>query len=95
VKADGDRQDLHEKIRHHAMDTWHHMRVEGGDNDLLNRLRADAAFTPLLASLSDKPEAQKYIGRSQEQVDDFLALVYAPIQERYGELLGQIVDTHV
>jgi hypothetical protein len=33
------------------MDTWHHMRVEGGDNDLLNRLRADAAFTPLLASL--------------------------------------------
>ncbi len=95
VKAEGDRQDLHEKIRHHAMDTWHHMRVEGGDNDLLGRLRADAAFTPLLTSLSDKPEAQTYVGRSQEQVDDFLAQVYGPIQARYRELLGQTVDTHV
>lgn len=71
------------------------MRVEGGDNDLLSRLRADDAFTPLLASLSDKPDAQTYIGRSQEQVDDFLAQVYAPVQERYQALLGQTVDTHV
>jgi adenylosuccinate lyase len=95
VKAAGDRQDLHEQIRQHAMASWHHMRVEGGDNDLLQRLQSDPAFAPFRAILADKPEAQDYIGRSQAQVDDFLAQVYEPIQKRYQALLGQTVATRV
>ena len=95
VKAAGDRQDLHEQIRQHAMASWHHMRVEGGGNDLLQRLQSDPSFAPFRAMLADKPEAQDYIGRSQAQVDDFLAQVYEPIQERYEALLGQTVATRV
>ena len=95
VKAEGDRQDLHEKIRQHAMETWHHIRVEGGENDLLHRLRSDPAFAPLRASLPDKPDAERYIGRAREQVDDFLSQVYQPLRERYQDQLGQTVETHV
>ncbi len=95
VKATGDRQDLHEKIRQHAMETWHHMRVEGGDNDLLQRLRSDPDFDTLRAALPDKPDAQGYIGRARAQVDDFLAQVYHPLKARYRDLLGQTVATHV
>jgi adenylosuccinate lyase len=95
VKAEGDRQDLHEKIRQHAMDTWHHIRVEGGENDLLHRLRSDPAFAPLRAALPDKPEAERYIGRAREQVDDFLSQVYQPLRERYQDQLGQTIETHV
>ena len=95
VKAAGDRQVLHEKIRQHAMDTWHHMRVEGGANDLLQRLRTDLAFTPVLPQLPDKPEAKAYIGRATQQVDEFLADVYQPLRERYSDLLGKVVATRV
>ncbi len=95
VKAAGDRQDLHEKIRQHAMDTWHHIRVEGGDNDLLQRLHNDPAFATIRVHLPGKPEAQDYIGRAPQQVDDFLAQVYRPLKEKYHELLGTTVATHV
>ena len=86
---------LHEKIRQHAMDTWHHMRVEGGANDLLQRLRSDLAFTPVLPQLPDKPEAKAYIGRATQQVDEFLADVYQPLRERYSDLLCKVVATRV
>jgi adenylosuccinate lyase len=95
VKAAGDRQTLHEKIRQHAMDTWHHIRVEGGTNDLLQRLRDDPGFAPLRAQLPDKPEPKAYIGRAAEQVDEFLAEVYAPIRTRYHALLGHTETTRV
>lgn len=95
VKAAGDRQDLHEKIRQHAMDTWHHIRVEGGENDLLQRLHADAAFVPLRAQIPAKPAPEAYIGRAVQQVDEFLNEVYRPLAERYRTLLGVRVTTHV
>lgn len=95
VQAAGDRQTLHERIRQHAMETWHHIRVEGGTNDLLQRLRDDAAFATVRSELPDKPEASAYIGRAAQQVDEFLAEVYAPLQERYHALLGNVVETHV
>ncbi len=95
VKAAGDRQALHEKIRQHAMETWHRMRVEGGDNDLLQRLRADAAFASVREQMPEKPAPEAYIGRATQQVDEFLADVYRPVQERYQNLLGVTVETHV
>ena len=58
VKAAGDRQVLHEKIRQHAMDTWQHIRVEGGANDLLQRLRDDPDFAAVRTQLPDKPDAK-------------------------------------
>jgi adenylosuccinate lyase len=95
VKAAGDRQALHEKIRQHAMDTWHHMRVEGGTNDLLQRLHTDHTFAPVHDQIPDKPAPEAYIGRAVQQVDDFLAEVYRPIHERYKDVLGVQVETHV
>jgi adenylosuccinate lyase len=95
VKAAGDRQVLHEKIRQHAMDTWQHIRVEGGANDLLQRLRDDPDFAAVRAQLSDKPDATDYIGRSAQQVDEFLTEVYAPLREHYRSALGIAVETRV
>ncbi|MCZ6872707.1 MAG: lyase family protein, partial [bacterium] len=95
VKAAGDRQDLHEKIRQHAMETWHHMRVEGGANDLLQRLRENPVFAALLEQLPKQPAAEAYIGRSTQQVDEFLQDVYQPLRERYSILLGNAVETRV
>jgi hypothetical protein len=45
--------------------------------------------------LPDKPDAERYIGRAREQVDDFLSQVYQPLRERYQDQLGQTVETHV
>jgi adenylosuccinate lyase len=95
VKAAGDRQALHEKIRVHAMDTWHHMRVEGGDNDLLQRLHADLDFAIVRDQIPEKPAPEAYIGRAVQQVDEFLEEVYRPLHERYQALLGVTVETHV
>lgn len=95
VKAAGDRQDLHEKIRQHAMDTWHHMRVEGGTNDLLQRLQTDPAFASVRTQIPDKPAADAYIGRAVQQVDEFLVEVYQPIHARHQALLGVTVATRV
>jgi adenylosuccinate lyase len=95
VKAAGDRQILHEKIRQHAMDTWHAIRTEGSENDLLQRLRNDPVFAPVRQHIPDKPEARAYIGRARQQVEDFLTEVYAPIRERYRSVLGVTVETRV
>ena len=95
VKAAGDRQMLHEKIRRHAMETWHHMRVDGGQNDLLGRLRDDPAFDAMRAQIPDAPAPHAYTGRAVQQVDEFLEAVYQPIRERLGALLGTVVETHV
>jgi len=95
VKAAGDRQVWHEKIRQHAMDTWHHMRVEGGENDLLQRLHADVAFALIRDQIPEKPAPEAYMGRAVQQVDEFLHDVYRPLQERYQALLGVSVETHV
>jgi adenylosuccinate lyase len=95
VKAAGDRQVLHEKIRQHAMDTWQHIRTLGGENDLLQRLRNDPAFAPVRTQIPDKPNPNAYIGRAAQQVDDFLATIYQPLRERYNALLGVAVATRV
>jgi adenylosuccinate lyase len=95
VKAAGDRQALHERIRQHAMDTWHQTRVAGGENDLLQRLHADPTFAPIRDQIPDKPVPEAYIGRAIQQVDEFLEDVYRPVQERYQALLGVTVETHV
>jgi adenylosuccinate lyase len=95
VKAAGDRQVLHEKIREHAMETWHYMRVEGGANDLLQRLHADPAFAPVRDQIPEKPAPEAYLGRAVQQVDEFLDTVYRPLQARYQALLGVTVETHV
>ncbi|HET6425377.1 MAG TPA: adenylosuccinate lyase [Planctomycetaceae bacterium] len=82
VRAGGDRQDLHERIRVHSQDAGRVVKEQGGSNDLLERLKNDAAFATV--DLTNALEANRFIGRAPEQVDRFIADVIEPIRRRYA-----------
>ena len=93
VAAGGDRQDLHERIRRHSQAAAAMVKQHGAANDLLERLQADPAFSPVdLASVLDPGQ---FVGRAPEQVDEFLAEVVAPIQARYAADLGAASEIRV
>ncbi len=77
VAAGGDRQDLHERIRRHSLEAAAVVKLQGGDNDLLERLRTDAAFAAV--NLNEALAPQRFVGRAPEQVDEFLEEVVTPI----------------
>ena len=72
VKRGGDRQELHEKLREHSMAAAAMVKQEGKENDLLSRIAADPAFGLSLEELSRLLQPQRFIGRSKEQVEEFL-----------------------
>jgi adenylosuccinate lyase len=92
VKAGGDRQDLHEKIRVHAQAAGMRVKHEGLDNDLIERLRSDPAFASVHHLLTEDQllDPMKYIGRSVEQTERFVREVIEPLRERYGDDLDKI-----
>ncbi len=71
VRGGGDRQELHEAIRLHSQEAARQVKSEGRDNDLIDRLRNDAAFAGV--DLDAELSPQNFIGRSVEQTDEFLA----------------------
>ncbi len=82
VTAGGDRQELHEAIRQHSQAAALRVKSEAAENDLLERLRQDPAFSGLdIDALTDPSH---FVGRAPEQVDDFLAEHVAPIRARYA-----------
>ena len=92
VKAGGDRQALHERLRVHSHAAAAHVKLEGGKNDLLERIKADPAF-PLGADEIDAVlDPALYVGRAPEQVDEFLSDVIDPILARYPDanLVGEL-----
>jgi adenylosuccinate lyase len=93
VAAGGDRQELHERIRKHSMAAAEQVKARGRANDLIERLKGDDAFAAVdIDSLLD-PRA--FIGRSPQQVDEFLAAEVEPIRARYADLLGQETELRV
>ncbi|MDE5801700.1 MAG: adenylosuccinate lyase [Lachnospiraceae bacterium] len=88
VKAGGDRQELHERIRELSMEAGRNVKVEGRENNLLELIAADSAFNLSLEDLQKTMDPAKYVGRSKEQVDAFLEKVIRPILEANKELLG-------
>ncbi len=88
VKAGGDRQELHEKIRCLSMQAARRVKEEGGENNLLELIAADPAFPMTLEELQRTMDPSRYIGRAKEQVDAFLREVIRPILEENGSLLG-------
>jgi adenylosuccinate lyase len=82
VRAGGDRQSLHEKIRQHSQAAAQVVKEQGGENDLIQRLSADEAFADV--DLQAALDPQSFVGRAPEQVDEFIAEVVAPIREKYG-----------
>jgi adenylosuccinate lyase len=90
VAAGGDRQELHEQIRQHSQAAASVVKQQGGENDLLDRLRKDKAFAKVDLAAAIDPAT--LTGRSAQQVDEFLAEVVEPIRKRYGsgEAAGEV-----
>ena len=93
VKAGGDRQELHERIREHSQAAGRQVKVEGGDNDLLARLKADPAFATIKDGLDDTLDPARYVGRAPQQVDEFLAAEVQPVLAAAGDAGADAVKT--
>ena len=88
VKAGGDRQELHERIRTLSMEAGRRVKVEGLDNNLLELIAADPAFNLTLEDLQKNMDPSLYTGRSKWQVEEFLSEVVRPILDEYKDELG-------
>ena len=95
VKAGGDRQELHEKIRELSMIAGKRVKQEGLDNNLLELIAAEPMFGVTLEELQSKLDPMKYVGRSKEQVDEYLADVIKPILDSNKEELGMKAEINV
>ncbi len=95
VKAGGDRQELHERIRELSMEAGRNVKVEGQDNNLLELIAADPAFNLSLEDLKKSMDPARYTGRAKEQVEEFLAEVIRPILEENKDLLGMTAEINV
>ncbi|RMF83768.1 MAG: adenylosuccinate lyase [Nitrospinota bacterium] len=85
VKAGGDRQVLHERIRVHAMAVAQRIK-EGGRNDLLERIAQDPAFSQIKDQLPSLLDPRRFVGRAPQQVEEFLREVIEPIRQRYRHI---------
>lgn len=88
VKAGGDRQELHERIRILSMEAGRNVKVEGKENNLLDLIAKDPAFNLTREELEKTMDPSKYVGRSKEQVETFLAGCIRPLLEKNKEYLG-------
>ena len=88
VKAGGDRQELHERIRVHSMEAGKQVKVEGKDNDLIDRIVNDDYFKLDKAKLLSILEPKNFIGFAAEQTEKFVNIEVKPILEKYKALLG-------
>ena len=95
VKAGGDRQELHERIRELSMEAGKNVKVEGKENNLLELIAADPAFNMTLEDLQKTMDPAKYTGRAAVQVDNFLKNVVNPVLEANKELLGMTAEINV
>ncbi|MDR0788464.1 MAG: adenylosuccinate lyase [Gemmatimonadota bacterium] len=87
VKRGGDRQELHERVRQHALAAGARVKMEGLENDLLDRIAADPAFGVTRTELDEELRPELYIGRAPQQVDVFLSEWVEPVLQRYAEEL--------
>ena len=95
VKAGGDRQELHEKIRQLSMEAGKNVKQNGLDNNLLELIANDESFGLSLEDLQKTMNPANYVGRSKEQVEEFLAGEIAPILEENKDVLGLTAEINV
>ena len=95
VKAGGDRQELHEKIRQHSMAAGRVVKVEGKENDLLERIAADPAFGMTMEQLQAIMEPKNFVGRAPQQTEEFITEVINPILESNKDILGMKAEINV
>ena len=95
VKAGGDRQELHERIRELSMEAGRTVKVEGKDNDLLERIAADPAFNLTIDELRKSMEPSRYVGRAKEQTVTFIEKTVQPVLDAHKEMLGMTAEINV
>ena len=95
VKAGGDRQELHERIRTLSMEAGKNVKVEGKENNLLDLIASDPAFNLTREELEKTMNPSKYVGRSKEQVEAYLKNYIRPLLEQNKELLGMSAEINV
>ena len=95
VKAGGDRQELHERIRELSMEAGRTVKVEGKDNDLLERIAADPAFNLTIDELRKSMEPSSSVGRATEQTETFIAKTVQPVLDAHKEMLGMTAEINV
>ncbi|MDY5577514.1 MAG: adenylosuccinate lyase [Lachnospiraceae bacterium] len=95
VKAGGDRQELHEKIRQLSMEAGKNVKQNGLDNNLLELIAEDESFGLSLEDLQKTMNPANYVGRSKEQVEEFLANEIQPILDENKDILGLTAEINV
>ena len=95
VKAGGDRQELHEKIRQLSMEAGKNVKQEGKENNLLELIAADDEFPMTLPELQALMEPSRYTGRSASQVEEFIQEIVQPILDENQEILGMKSEINV
>ncbi len=95
VKHGGDRQELHERIRELSMEAGKRVKVEGKDNNLLELIAADSVFNLSEDKLKEAMNPKLYVGRSSEQVVEFIDEYISPILEKFSSDLGEKPDIKV
>ncbi len=88
VQQGGNRQELHEAIRQHSMDAAAKIKEEGGDNDLLERLKQDPSFATIADRIDDLVNPDAFVGRAPEQVSEFISAKIAPLLEKWRDQLS-------
>ena len=89
VKAGGDRQELHEKIRQLSMEAGNNVKREGKENNLLELIEKEEAFGPVHGKLKEIVDARKFVGRAPEQTVEFIKNEIDPILEAHKAYLGE------
>ena len=95
VKAGGDRQELHERIRELSMEAGRNVKEKGLDNNLLELIAADPAFNLSLEELQKTMDPAKYVGRAPVQVEAYLNNVVNPMLKANKEILGVTAEINV
>ena len=95
VKAGGDRQELHERIRELSMEAGKNVKENGMDNNLLELIAADPAFNLSLDELKQNMDPKKYVGCAPAQVEIYLDEVIRPLLSANQDVLGMTAEINV
>jgi adenylosuccinate lyase len=95
VKAGGDRQELHERIRQHSMAAGRVVKEEGKENDLLERIAADSAFGMTMEQLQAIMKPENFVGRAPEQTVEFITEYVQPVLDENKDILGMKAEINV
>jgi adenylosuccinate lyase len=95
VRAGGDRQVVHERIRQHSIEAARALKNGATRNDLLDRLAADPDFGVAVRDLESALDPARFVGRAPEQVEEFLEHVVAPVLARQSRFEVPVEEVRV